>query len=75
MASPATFPGKPKVESITYATEYRMTLPGRVYSAEDPLGPYSTTVVDYRGAQQGALPRVEGRIAGLSARIHHARSR
>ena len=34
----ATFPGKPKVETITYATEYRMTLPARVFSAEDALG-------------------------------------
>lgn len=48
----ATFPGKPKVEPITYATEYRMTLPGRVYSAEDSMGRYSTTVVDYRGIQK-----------------------
>lgn len=48
----ATFPGKPTVESITYATEYRMTLPARVYSAEDALGRYSTTVVDYRGARK-----------------------
>jgi len=48
----ATFPGTPKVEPTTYATEYRMTLPGRVYSAEDALGRYSTTVVDYRGVQK-----------------------
>ena len=48
----ATFPGPPKVEQITYPTEYRMTLPGRVYSAEDALGRYSTTVVDYRGIQK-----------------------
>ena len=48
----ATFPGQPKVETITYATEYRMTLPGRVYSASDALGRYSTTVVDYRGIQK-----------------------
>lgn len=48
----ATFPGAPKVETITYATEYRQTLPGRVYSAEDALGTYSTTVVDYRGVQK-----------------------
>ena len=26
-------------ETITYATEYRMTLPGKMYSAADPLGP------------------------------------
>ena len=48
----ATFPGQPKVEPITYATEYRMTLPGRVYRASDALGRYSTTVVDYRGVQK-----------------------
>ena len=47
----ATFPGKPKVESTTYATEYRMTLPARA-RAEDALGQYSTTVVDYRGPQK-----------------------
>jgi hypothetical protein len=48
----AVYPGQPKVEAITYATEYRMTLPGRVYSAEDAMGRYSTTVVDYRGIQK-----------------------
>lgn len=48
----ANFPGKPKVEQIAYPTEYRMTLPARVYSAEDALGRYSTTVVDYRGIQR-----------------------
>lgn len=48
----AVFPGKPTVEAISYATEYRMTLPGRVYSADDATGRYSTTVVDYRGIQK-----------------------
>lgn len=48
----AAFPGKPAVDSITYATEYRQQLPGHVYRAEDPLGRYSTTVVDYRGVQK-----------------------
>lgn len=48
----ATFPGQPKIEDIQYATEYRETLPGRVYRAEDVMGRYSTTVVDYRGAEK-----------------------
>jgi hypothetical protein len=48
----ANYPGPPKVEPITYATEYRQTLPGRVYSAADATGRYSTTVVDYRGIEK-----------------------
>lgn len=48
----ANFPGKPKVEQITYPTEYRQKLPGHVYSAQDVMGRYSTTVVDYRGAEK-----------------------
>jgi len=47
----ATFPGTPKVESMTYDTEYRQQLPARVYSAQDRMGRYSTTVVDYRGLE------------------------
>jgi len=48
----ANFPGQPKVETIVYATEYRQKFPGRVYSAQDALGRYSTTVVDYRDAEK-----------------------
>ncbi len=48
----ATFPGKPSVQTTTWTTEYRQTLPARVYSAEDALGRYSTTVVDYRGVEK-----------------------
>lgn len=48
----ATFPGQPKVEPIVYPTEYRQNLPGRVYSAQDALGRYSTTVIDYRDAEK-----------------------
>ena len=48
----AAFPGRPAVETITYTTEFRMTLPGRVYRASDPLGRYATTVVDYRDAER-----------------------
>jgi hypothetical protein len=48
----ANYPGQPKVETITYATEYRQQLPAKVYSATDALGHYSTTVVDYRDIEK-----------------------
>lgn len=48
----ATFPGTPTVDAITYETEYRQRLPARVYSAQDSMGRYSTTVVDYRGLEK-----------------------
>ena len=41
------FPAEPKVQSITYETEYSITLPGRVHSYEDGKSRYSVTVVDY----------------------------
>src|SRR5690242_11415449 len=48
----SNYPGDPTVESITYDTEFRLKLPGRVYRAADALGRYSTTVVDYRDAER-----------------------
>lgn len=45
-----SFPGQPKVQEITYPTEYRITLPGRVHSYESGPSRYSVTVVDYRDA-------------------------
>jgi hypothetical protein len=45
-----SFPGAPKIQEITYPTEYRITLPGRVYSVENGPSRYSVTVVDYRDA-------------------------
>ena len=47
-----SFPGEPKVQEITYPTEYRITLPGRVYSVENRGSRFSVTVVDYRDAQK-----------------------
>jgi hypothetical protein len=46
------FPSEPKVEDITYTTEYRLNLPGRVYSAADGPNRYSVTVVDYTEAEK-----------------------
>jgi hypothetical protein len=48
----AAFPGQPAVETITYTTEFNLKLPARVYRASDPLGRYSTTVVDYRNVER-----------------------
>jgi hypothetical protein len=48
----AAFPGQPKVETIGYTSEFRLTLPARVYRASDALGRYSTTVVDYRNVER-----------------------
>jgi len=54
-----SFPGEPTVEEITYPTEYRITLPGRMYSYENDPYRYSVTVVDYRGAIEIHLARNE----------------
>jgi hypothetical protein len=48
----ANYPGDPATESISYDTEFNLSLPGRVYRAADALGRYSTTVVDYRDAER-----------------------
>lgn len=46
------FPTTPAVEEITFPTEYRITLPGRVYTSEARGNRYRVTVVDYRNAVQ-----------------------
>ena len=48
----ANYPGQPKMQVTTYETEYRQTLPAHVYTASDPLGRYSTTVIDYRDVEK-----------------------
>jgi hypothetical protein len=48
----ANFPGAPTVERIAYESEFRLSLPARVYRAADALGAYSTTVVDYRNVER-----------------------
>jgi hypothetical protein len=46
------FPGEPKVQDITYPTEYGITLPGRVYRVENGPNRYSVTVVNYADAEK-----------------------
>ena len=38
------FPSEPKVQDIAYATEFGITLPGHVYSADQGQSRYSITV-------------------------------
>lgn len=45
-----SFPGQPTVQEITWPTEYRITLPGRVYAHAIGGARYSVTVVDYSDA-------------------------
>ncbi|HEX9877233.1 MAG TPA: hypothetical protein VGC50_11325 [Gammaproteobacteria bacterium] len=54
-----SFPGEPSVREIAYPTEYRISLPGRVYSHEDGAYLFSVTVVDYSDAVDIHLARVE----------------
>ena len=46
------FPTAPTIQEITYPTEYRITLPGRVYSSNAGRNRYSVTVIDYRDAMK-----------------------
>ena len=54
------FPKEPTVQDITYPTEYRVTLPGRVHSVEDGPNRYSVTVIDYTNIQAVHAERLEG---------------
>lgn len=54
-----SFPGTPQVREITYPAEYRITLPGRVYSVEDRGSRYSVTVVNYADAMKMHEDRVK----------------
>ena len=54
------FPREPTVQEITYPTEYRVTLPGRVHSVEDGPSRYSVTVINYTNIQAVHAERLEG---------------
>jgi hypothetical protein len=63
----ANYPGKPTLETTSYLTEYRQTLPAKVFSAADALGRYSTTVVDYRGIEKMHADRAAQCVAAKGA--------
>ncbi len=45
-----SFQGEPTVRDITYSTEYRISLPARVYTHQNGQSRYSVTADDYRNA-------------------------
>ena len=46
------FPVEPKVQDISYATEFEIKLPGHLYTADSGASHYSVTVVDYKDAEK-----------------------
>jgi hypothetical protein len=46
------FPQQPRVQDISYKTEYGLTLPGHVYSVESGKSRYSITVVDLANTEK-----------------------
>ena len=46
------FPGEPAIHEATHVTGYGITLPARVYTAEDDFGTYSAMAVDWNGADE-----------------------
>ena len=53
------FPVEPRVQEVAYATEYGITLPARLYSAESGSSRYTVTVVDYNDAEKIHTARAE----------------
>ena len=58
------FPTQPKVENITYTTEYGVNLPGRVYSASEGPNRYSVTSIDFTEAEKMHAERSKKCLAG-----------
>jgi hypothetical protein len=53
----AVFPEEPKVEEITWTSEYGVDYPGRVYTAMDGTSKFTVTVVNMADAQQRHLDK------------------
>jgi hypothetical protein len=53
------FPGRPQVENTTWVSQYRYTLPARIYRASRGAERYSATVVDYRGVEKQGAERAK----------------
>jgi hypothetical protein len=52
------FPSEPKVQDISYKTEFGITLPGHVYTSDQGQSRYSVTAVDYADAEKIHTARV-----------------
>ena len=53
------FPSEPKTQPVEFATEFGITLPAHVYTADAGASHYSVTVVDYADAEHIHTARVE----------------
>ena len=62
-----SFMGQPTVREITYPSEYRITLPARVYSSDARRNHYAVTVIDYRDAIKIHAARNDKCIADAGA--------
>jgi hypothetical protein len=51
------FPGQPTVETITWASEYGLAFPGRVFTAFRGPQKYTITVIDYSDAERQYLSK------------------
>jgi hypothetical protein len=63
------FPGKPRIEETTWVSQYRYTLPARVYTASRGAERYSVTVVDYRPIEKLGIERSQACPAGAETCI------
>jgi hypothetical protein len=45
------FPAEPKIKEVSYTTDYNVTLPAHVYTADEGKSHYAVTVVDYTVAE------------------------
>jgi hypothetical protein len=63
------FPGKPRVEETTWVSQYRYTLPARIYTASRGAERYSVTVVDYRPIEKLGNERSKACPAGAETCI------
>ena len=63
------FPGKPRIEETTWTSQYRYTLPARVYTASRGAERYVVTVVDYRPIEKLGIDRSKACPAGAETCI------
>jgi hypothetical protein len=63
------FPGRPRIESTTWVSQYRYPLPARIYTASRGAERYTATVVDYRAAEKLGIERAKQCPAGAETCI------
>jgi hypothetical protein len=58
------FPGQPRVNQITYKSQFDYMLPAKVYSVDKGRERYSVTVVDYSSLEQQGIERAKSCAPG-----------